>query len=228
MVDWKYCVVWTIRDGRRSGTDRERFELSIPGSPVCRFSRPVPSTTRPPVLRSKSIGYAEPRQPRTMRRDERAELRSLYPSRFEKFFQHLPTFFGEHSALNFRGVVETWVAQNIADRSRHSRLRIPRTENYATDSGQHHRSSTHRARLEGHVKSAIIEAPAVQLRRRVTYRDQLGVRRSVLITHRAIVRCGDDRVIAHHNRSDRHFVLSRCVMGERNRVLHEALVDLSA
>jgi hypothetical protein len=30
-------------------TDRERFELSIPGSPVCRFSRPVPSTTRPPV-----------------------------------------------------------------------------------------------------------------------------------------------------------------------------------
>ena len=28
--------------------DRERFELSIP-LPVCRFSRPVPSTTRPPV-----------------------------------------------------------------------------------------------------------------------------------------------------------------------------------
>src|SRR6185503_20196006 len=29
-------------------TDRERFELSIPLQ-VCRFSRPVPSTTRPPV-----------------------------------------------------------------------------------------------------------------------------------------------------------------------------------
>jgi hypothetical protein len=34
---------------RDTKTDRERFELSIPGSPVCRFSRPVPSTTRPPV-----------------------------------------------------------------------------------------------------------------------------------------------------------------------------------
>src|SRR5437868_1393889 len=33
---------------RQSGADRERFELSIP-LPVCRFSRPVPSTTRPPV-----------------------------------------------------------------------------------------------------------------------------------------------------------------------------------
>ena len=30
-------------------TDGVRFELTIPGSPVCRFSRPVPSTTRPPV-----------------------------------------------------------------------------------------------------------------------------------------------------------------------------------
>src|SRR2546423_5534 len=33
-------------------TDRVRFELTIPGSPVCRFSRPVPSATRPPVLQS--------------------------------------------------------------------------------------------------------------------------------------------------------------------------------
>src|SRR5687768_8471224 len=166
MVDWKYCVVWTIRDGRRSGTDRERFELSIPGSPVCRFSRPVPSTTRPPVLRSKSIGYREPRQPRTTRRDERAELRSLYPSRFEKFRQHLRTFVREESALNLRGVVETRVTQQVADGSRHSCLRIPRAENNATDSGQDHRASTHRARLEGYVKSAIIESPAVELRRR--------------------------------------------------------------
>ena len=30
-------------------TDGVRFELTIPGSPVCRFSRPVPSTTRPPL-----------------------------------------------------------------------------------------------------------------------------------------------------------------------------------
>src|SRR5205814_10594070 len=36
-------------------TDRERFELSIPGSPVCRFSRPVPSTTRPPVQQPRKL-----------------------------------------------------------------------------------------------------------------------------------------------------------------------------
>jgi hypothetical protein len=35
--------------GRQGPTDGVRFELTIPGSPVCRFSRPVPSTTRPPV-----------------------------------------------------------------------------------------------------------------------------------------------------------------------------------
>ena len=33
---------------RNPGTDRVRFELTIP-LPVCRFSRPVPSTARPPV-----------------------------------------------------------------------------------------------------------------------------------------------------------------------------------
>src|SRR5438045_8500595 len=47
---------------RRAGfskTDRERFELSIPGSPVCRFSRPVPSTTRPPVLQPPKLLDAE-------------------------------------------------------------------------------------------------------------------------------------------------------------------------
>ena len=47
-------------------TDRERFELSIPGSPVCRFSRPVPSTTRPPVLQPRKLlgerGLFNPRQ----------------------------------------------------------------------------------------------------------------------------------------------------------------------
>ena len=35
-------------------TDRERFELSIP-LPVRRFSRPVPSTTRPPVQRERKL-----------------------------------------------------------------------------------------------------------------------------------------------------------------------------
>ena len=35
-------------------TDRERFELSIPLQ-VCRFSRPVPSTTRPPVQQPRNL-----------------------------------------------------------------------------------------------------------------------------------------------------------------------------
>jgi hypothetical protein len=34
--------------------DRVRFELTIP-LPVCRFSRPVPSTTRPPVQERRSL-----------------------------------------------------------------------------------------------------------------------------------------------------------------------------
>src|ERR1051325_11751223 len=45
------CILF----GGNTNTDRERFELSIPGSPVCRFSRPVPSTTRPPVLERRKL-----------------------------------------------------------------------------------------------------------------------------------------------------------------------------
>ena len=42
-------------------TDGVRFELTIP-FPVCRFSRPVPSTTRPPiqVLRSAKVRRSAP------------------------------------------------------------------------------------------------------------------------------------------------------------------------
>src|SRR6516162_3741675 len=43
--------------GRHVCTDGVRFELTIP-LPVCRFSRPVPSTTRPPILNCN--GYRLP------------------------------------------------------------------------------------------------------------------------------------------------------------------------
>ena len=60
-------------------TDRERFELSIPGSPVCRFSRPVPSTTRPPVLQRRNLlgerSYFNPISPAHDARVHRQHLR---------------------------------------------------------------------------------------------------------------------------------------------------------
>src|SRR5262249_61743274 len=44
-------------DGVSGGTEREGFEPSIEVYPLCRFSKPVPSATRPPLqqLRCKNL-----------------------------------------------------------------------------------------------------------------------------------------------------------------------------
>src|SRR4029079_11902780 len=45
-----------------SNTEREGFEPSIGVDPLCRFSKPVPSATRPPLqaLRSKQLNRSPP------------------------------------------------------------------------------------------------------------------------------------------------------------------------
>ena len=62
----------------QTGADRERFELSIP-LPVCRFSRPVPSTTRPPVLNAalKVILYDRVNQRRQLNKSATEQARAL-------------------------------------------------------------------------------------------------------------------------------------------------------
>ena len=54
------CALLLSR-ARAPVTDGVRFELTIPGSPVCRFSRPVPSTTRPPVRLLQDCVLMRPR-----------------------------------------------------------------------------------------------------------------------------------------------------------------------
>ncbi len=63
---------------RAAPTDRVGFEPTIPGSPVCRFSRPVPSATRPPVLSLASRSRRSLAESRNITRKRELCQRSLH------------------------------------------------------------------------------------------------------------------------------------------------------
>src|SRR6266542_4945027 len=162
-------------------TDRERFELSIPGSPVCRFSRPVPSTTRPPVLGVTKVS-------RTMCVKQRDRSQHFGAFFLEETSQHPRTFISQDAALHLRTMIEPRVAQQISNRPCHPGFLVPRPKNYARNACEDDRSRAHCARLEGHVESAVVESPPIEVFASFADREQLGVSGSVLIANRAIVR----------------------------------------
>src|SRR3954462_14030905 len=166
-------------DGRRakeiqSITDRERFELSIPGSPVCRFSRPVPSTTRPPVLQPATY-WAQCASSTLCGRKLHA------PMRTKKIFEKCSAFLRENPRPNLGTVIKPRVAKEITNRSGHAGLVIPCTEYHSTHTSQNQSARAHCARLEGHVQRAVVQSPAVKLRRRFTYREDFCVRCGILV-----------------------------------------------
>src|SRR5690348_12165936 len=83
-------------------TDRERFELSIPGSPVCRFSRPVPSTTRPPVQEPCKLDSQAP----SLKPDSKNQEPFAWPS-IGGVTGELPSR-GDHAAKRAPGACVSW------------------------------------------------------------------------------------------------------------------------
>jgi len=82
------------------------------------------------------------------------------------------------------------MAQQIFDRSGHSRLVIPRTEYDPLHAGKDDTPGAHGARLQRHVERAIVQTPALELGRCLAYREQLRVSGRVLITNGSIARGG--------------------------------------
>src|SRR5687768_405533 len=135
-----------------TGTDRERFELSIPGSPVCRFSRPVPSTTRPPVLQPCKL----------FRRESLFNPRDVLfggarePLGPKELCEKRTAFVREHSRFYLRSVVEPMMPKQVGHRPDHPCLVVPGAEHHALQAREYDCPRAHSARLERHIQGAVI------------------------------------------------------------------------
>jgi hypothetical protein len=98
------------------------------------------------------------------------------------------------------------MAKEISDGASHPGLFIPRAKHYALHSGEDNGSGAHRARLEGHIKRALIETPGIEPGGGLTNCEHLRVSGRILIPYSAIRGRGDYRSVADDHRADRHFV----------------------
>jgi hypothetical protein len=188
----------------------------------------VPSTTRPPVQQPLKLfaddAFFNPRHADDQRLGISAE--DSLPLVPEKILEQGSALFGEHAGSYLRAVIEARMAKQISDGPSHAGLFIPCAKHYALHSGEDNGSSAHRARLEGHIKRALIKTPAVEPGRGLANCEHLRVRSRILIADSAIRGGGDYRSVADDHRTNRHFVALDCLSSEIERVANVLSVGL--
>jgi len=136
----------------------------------------------------------------------------------EKLLDERSAFGREDARSHFRPVIEPRMPKQIFHRPGHARFVVPRPEHNSLHAGKNDTASAHGARLECHVQRAVVQPPAIEFRRRLSYRQQLGVSRWILVSHSSIARPGDYRSIANDNRPNRYLVSLPRLAGEIERV----------
>jgi hypothetical protein len=121
-------------------------------------------------------------------------------------------------------MIQLGMAQQVPYRSAHPCFFIPCPEYNALHAGEHYGPGAHRARLERHVESAVVEPPAIELGGRLPDGEKLRVRSGILIANRPVRRRGEDGSITHDNRSDRHLVSLYRFTSQVERVSYVLLV----
>jgi len=142
----------------------------------------------------------------------------------KKFLDDAGAFLRQDSGANLRPVIQPRMAEQVAHRSSHTRFLIPCTEDDALDARKNDCSRAHRARLDGHVESAVVETPAIQLGRSFANGEHFRVRGGILIAESAIACRSDDRTFAHDHGANRHFIAPAGFAGDVERVTNVLLV----
>src|ERR1700682_223692 len=74
----------------------------------------------------------------------------------KKVLKYPRTFLGEYSGAHLRSMIQLRMPQQISNRAGHPGFLIPRAENNPLHPGQDNSASTHRARLQRDVESAVV------------------------------------------------------------------------
>jgi hypothetical protein len=145
--------------------------------------------------------------------------------RTKKIFQKRCAFFGENTRPNLGTVIQTRMAKEISYRAGHASLVVPGTEHHAANPGENQSARTHRARLQSHIESTVIESPAVKLRGRLAYRQHFCMSGRILISNCPIRGCGNDSRVANDDGAYRHLVSASRVARQIERITDVLLVN---
>ena len=157
---------------------------------VHRFSRPACSATPAPLRRILFFSQSLKKRPQ-------------YPTAFP--FQN--------PSAHDQAVIQAFVFDEISQGSASPGFGIARAEDQSGQSGEHHRTCTHRTGFERGVKRAIGQPPNPQFFRGPLKNEHFGVRGGILSLNDAIVVSCDDLALAHHNRANGHFAFACCGSG---------------
>src|SRR5918996_2531574 len=101
-------------------------------------------------------------------------------------------------------MIQSGIAREIAERSGEARFRVHRAEDEPVEPRQHERTGAHRARLERHIDRATRESPRMQRGGPRSNRQDLSVRRRIVVALSSVPRAAEDLIAPRDDRADRH------------------------
>jgi len=120
------------------------------------------------------------------------------PAASKKLLQQLGAFSSQDPATDLHAVVQAGMIQNLKHGMNRARFRVIRSVNQPLQASMHHRSCTHRARLNCNKELAVSQAMVTDVLTSLTQRDDLGVRGGIGVGEIAIPSSSDDLAFANH------------------------------
>jgi hypothetical protein len=151
-------------------------------------------------------------------------LRSGGSSFPKKCLHNLSTPSRQNSATNFDPMIHLRVIEQAERGANGSRLRIIRTVNQAADAGVNQSAGAHRARFNCSKQLAAAQAMVAEHQTGGTQRDQLGMRRRVVIGKILIPAAAYQLTVEYHDRPNRHFAYLKSALRRGKGLLHPELV----
>src|SRR5690348_10241413 len=125
-------------------------------------------------------------------------------------------------------MIQLPMADDVTDRTSHAGFLIPRTEYQSIEPREDDRAGAHRARLEGYVQRAIVEAPAPKHSGGLTNGEHLGVRCRVLIALCPVCCLCEEPTVANDDGTDRNVAGRRGFRRDGQGLTHPSLIRRQA
>ena len=152
-------------------------------------------------------------------------LRASHP---EEVGQERRAFIREHTGDDLRTMIESGMANDVANRASHPRFVVPCAERQSSHAREHDGPGAHRARFQGRHERTVVEPPPAERSGSVPQRKQLGVRRRILVAHGPVAGARNNGAVANNDGANRHVAGRGCFCRGGERLAHPDLFRQAA
>ena len=142
----------------------------------------------------------------------------------EEILQQRDGLIGADTSNDINAMVSAVVAEDFEAGMDRAALRLLRSVDQTPYAGLEHCAGTHRARLDGDVKSGAEKAVIAYAPGRVTEHENFGVRGGITMSDRAISRARDDFFVEDQHRADGNFAAFSAFARFGERFGHEGKI----